>query len=97
MGRRGHEGKFFAVIQPLRQQSSHGLAQHMLFALVLDPQFGGNLRRHGGEMVIQEGRPGLHRIGHIHPIAAPGEDLALQHRFDPHVLGPVQHMALIEL
>ena len=37
MGWRGHEGKFFAVIEPLRQQPSDRFAQHMLFALVFDP------------------------------------------------------------
>ena len=48
-------------------------------------------------MVIQEGRTRLHGVRHVHPVTAPGQDLALQHRLDPDVLGLIEGVASFEL
>ncbi len=42
--------------------------------------------------MVEEGRPRFHRVGHVHPVPAPGEDLALEHRLAPGVLGDVERM-----
>ena len=97
VGWRGHEGELLTPVQHLRQQACHGFPQHVFLGFPLDPQFGRHLHRHRSQMVIQEGGSCLHGIGHVDPIATPGEDLALQHGLDPDVLGLVQGMAPVQL
>ena len=93
MCRWSHEGKFFAPVKGLGQQSFHGLSEHILLCAALDTH--GRRHRYGEfrQLVIEEGRSSLHRVRHIGPVSAPGEDLSLQHRLDPHILGLVQRVS----
>ena len=97
VGWRGHERELLSLVEHLRQQAGHRFAQHIFFGFALDPQLGWHLHRYLRQVVVEEGWSGLHRVSHIHPVAPPGEDLAFEHCFNPHVLGPIEGVATLKL
>ena len=92
MSRRCHEGKLLALVQHIGQNSDHGLTQYEFFDTSADALSGWNLSRQSGYMVIEKGGTRFHRVGHIHSIAAPVENLTFQHGLGPSVLSDIEWM-----
>ncbi len=54
------------------------------------------MRWHGegvfSQVMVKKRRACFHRVGHIHTIATPSQNLPFKHGFNPHILGSIKWM-----